>query len=283
MGPLSFALICYGISQGSVRWTSRETLIALIAGGLSLATFIAVELLRRNQPLLELHVFKSSSFSRRILAQWVMQFVMFGVIYMIPYYMQMEMGKSAFEAGLWTLPQALSAAIFMPLGGRLYDKIGVRPLIVLGLSLVTIGAFMLSKVTATDPITDFLIPRILFGAGMGMAFLSMNTFLLQSAPANLVSRVTVLTNSMQQVVTSLSVAIITTILFQVATPKQLMIEMNGKQMLGPLIPNPSAFQYTYLVLMWIALVGIVIGLTLKKVKLDSQKKGPEQPTAFTEM
>jgi EmrB/QacA subfamily drug resistance transporter len=283
LGPLSFALICYGISEGSVSWTSNQTLFGLIAGGLSLIMFVAVELLRRKQPLLELRVFKSPAFSRGILTQWIMQFVMFGVIYLIPYYMQMEMGKSALEAGLWTLPQALTAAIMMPIGGRLYDKIGVRPLIVLGLSLVAIGAFMLSKVTATDPISDFLVPRILFGAGMGMAFLSMNTFLLQSAPANLVSRVTSLTNSMQQVVTSLSVAVLTTILFQVEQPKQLMIEMGGKQVLGPQIPDPSAFHYTYLVLMWMAIIGIIIGLTLNKVKLDSNKKSAEQAPTYAEM
>jgi EmrB/QacA subfamily drug resistance transporter len=280
LGPLAFALLCYGISEGSASWTSTETLIGLIGGGAALISFIIVELLRRKQPLLELRVFKSFSFSRGILVQWLMQFVMFGVIFLIPFYMQTEMGKSAFEAGMWTLPQALTAALFMPLGGKLYDKIGVRPLVVIGLTWVAIGSFMLSNVTSTDPASAFLVPRILFGAGMGMAFLSMNTFLLQSAPAQLVSRVTSLTNSMQQVVTSLSVALITTILFHVAEPV-MDINKETKQVL--VHPAPAAFHDTYLILMWIAIAGIVIGFTLRRVRMDSPNNDSDKPAALAEL
>lgn len=277
-GPLAFASISYGISEGGTSWTSNETLIGLTVGVVSLALFIWIELTRKTQPLLELRVFASGAFTRGILVQWVLQFVMFGVIFLIPYYFQRMMGMSAFEAGIWTLPQALAAAVFMPLGGRLYDRIGLRPLVVVGLSLVATGAFLLSRITATDEAMAFLIPRILFGMGMGMSFLSLNTYLIQSAPQNLVSRVTSLTSATQQVVTSLSVAGLTTILVN-----RFDHHVEKKEL--PPLAFDHAFSDTYLVLVCIALAGIVLGLTLRKVK--KQPAAPnaegEAPVAVYEM
>ncbi len=88
----------------------------------------------------------------------------------VQYYLQRMMGLSALEAGLWTLPQAIASALFMPIGGRLYDKIGPRPLVI-GLSIVAGGAFLLSHITPQDDAMAFLIPRALLGMGMGMALI----------------------------------------------------------------------------------------------------------------
>ncbi len=94
------------------------------------------------------------------------------------------------------------------------------------------------------------------------------TIIVANGPRILTS----LTNSMQQVVTALSVAVLTTIFFQVETPNPLMITIGGKQVLGLQIPDPSAFHFMYLVLMWIALIMVVNGLMLNKVKLNRIKK-----------
>ncbi len=261
LGPIAFASISYGISEGGTSWTSTETITGITVGIVALVLFVIVELTRKEQPLLELRVFKSMSFTRGIFTQWTMQFVMFGVIFLVPFYMQRLMGMTAFEAGYWTLPQALAAGFLMPVGGRLYDKIGPRPLVITGLTFVAIGAFLISKVTPQDAASAFLIPRILFGAGMGMSFLSLNTFLMQSAPQNLVSRVTSLTSALQQVVTSLSVAGLTTILVNRTTAH---IDAGD----APQAAFPNAFQDVYLILMCIAIVGILLGATLTKIQKD---------------
>ncbi|RKP55064.1 DHA2 family efflux MFS transporter permease subunit [Cohnella endophytica] len=260
LGPLAFAGLSYGISEGGNSWTSTKTLIGLIGGAVALLLFVAVELTRKKEPLLELRVFKSSLFARGIVVQWVLQFVMFGIIFMIPYFMQRLMGMSAFHAGIWTLPQALAAGLFMPIGGRLYDKIGARPLVITGLTIVTVGAFLISRIDATDSAWAFLFPRVLLGMGMGMSFLPLNTYLIQSAPSNLVSRVTSLTSAAQQVVTSFAIAGLTTIIAN----RTLTHVTEG------LKPEPDAmahaFQDTYRILAVIAVVGLALGLTLRKLK-----------------
>ncbi|MFC5471786.1 DHA2 family efflux MFS transporter permease subunit [Cohnella suwonensis] len=271
LGPLAFAGLSYGISEGGESWTSTETIVGLSGGAVALVLFVIVELTRKKEPLLELRVFKSSLFSRGIVAQWVLQFVMFGVIFMIPYFMQRLMGMSAFHAGIWTLPQALAAAAFMPVGGRLYDRIGARPLVITGLTLVTVGAFLISRIDPGDSAWSFLFPRALLGMGMGLSFLPLNTYLIQSAPSDLVSRVTSLTSAAQQVVTSFAVAGLTTI---IANRTVHYVGQGNK-------PDPAmanAFQDTYLILAGIAVVGLALGLTLRRIKAK-QEKGAEHDAA----
>ncbi len=85
----------------------------------------------------------------------------------------------------------------MPLSGFLYDRIGARPLVVLGLALVAGATFLLARVSPTTSGTDLIVPLLMM--------MALNTHLIAAAPRALVSRVTFLTNALQQVVNSLSV------------------------------------------------------------------------------
>jgi MFS family permease len=113
-------------------------------------------------------------------------------------------------AGLST-PE-IAAAIFMPLGGALFDRIGARPLVVVGLALVAGAVAMLAQVGTATQGAVLIVPLALSGAGMGLMLMTLNTYLIQGSPRPLVSRVTALTNALQRVVTSLSIAGLATIL-----------------------------------------------------------------------
>lgn len=258
LGPLAFSGLSYGLSEGSTSWTSDKTIIGLVVGVLALAGFIYVELSRKQEPLLELRVFRSSLFTRGILVQWVLQFVMFGMIFSIPVFMQSLMHMSAFKAGIWTLPQALAAGLFMPIGGRLYDRIGARPLVLIGLTIVAVGAFLISRIDPSDNAWNFFLPRAMLGMGMGLSFLALNTHLIQSAPSNLVGRVTSLTSATQQVVTSFSVAGLTTI---IANRTAHYVSKGENQ-----IPDAMSkgFHDAYLFLAGLAVLGFLCALTLKR-------------------
>jgi EmrB/QacA subfamily drug resistance transporter len=275
LGPLAFASLTFGISEGGTSWTSGYTVGGIVVGIIALLAFIAVELRMKGQPLLELRVFQSSMFSRGVVTQWLMQFVMFGAIFLIPYYMQLSMGMSAFDAGLWTLPQALSAAVFMPIGGRLYDKIGLRPLIAVGLSAVTVGAILLTHITPADTAIDFLIPRILFGVGMGLSYISLNTYLMQTAPHHLISRVSSLTSAMQQVVSSLAIASLTS---------TVVMRMDHHIKSGDTLPVATvhSFHDAYWIIVCLAVGAVVLGLTLRKVIFDQTHPSSGEKTVMTE-
>src|SRR5207237_112659 len=117
----------------------------------------------------------------------------------------------------FTLPQALAAAVVMPLGGRLFDRIGARVPVIIGLVLVSISTWFLAQITATTTGEELRWVLAMRGAGMGLMMMPLSTYILNSAPRNLVSRVTSLTSALQNVVGSLAIAGLATILQNQAT------------------------------------------------------------------
>lgn len=125
---------------------------------------------------------------------------------LIPLYLQQIKGYTALETGLILLPQALASGVGMPLGGRLFDKIGARPLAFVGLGIISGALFILSSITAATGLGLIITALIMMGLGMGLSMMPLNTHVLNAAPRKLVGRVTPLTAAAQQVVVSFAVA-----------------------------------------------------------------------------
>ncbi|BBH18724.1 MFS transporter [Paenibacillus baekrokdamisoli] len=271
LAPIAFAGLSYGVSEGAVSWTASKTIIGITVGAAALILFIIAEL-RHKSPLLELRVFRSGGFTRGIIVQWISQIALFGTMFLVPLFLQQAKGYSAFDTGLIMLPQAIAAGVFMPIGGKLYDKIGARPLVLIGMLLVTAAAFILSTVDANSGLSTIMIPLALLGAGMGLSMMPLNTHLMQAAPRDLVSRVTSLTNAAQQVMTSFAVAGLATIL-----AKRMVIN-------NPTPEKPPTFEIwsmsfgdTFLVLTFIAVFGAILGLMLSKPARKAGEEETKQP------
>jgi EmrB/QacA subfamily drug resistance transporter len=212
LGPVAFASLSFGISESThAGWTGATTLGGIVLGLAALGLFIRREL-RFAHPLLELRVFRSRDFTLAILTQWIGFGALFGTFFLVPLFLQQVRGYGSFQTGLFTLPQALASALFMPLGGRLFDRIGARPPVLFGLALVVAAMWLMSGLSGITTGEDLRLPLILMGAGMGAMMMSLSTHILNSAPRDLVSRVTSLTNALQNVVSSLAIASFATVL-----------------------------------------------------------------------
>lgn len=269
LGPIAFASLSYGITQGAESWTSDKTLWGIIIGAVALIAFIIVEL-KSKLPLLELRVFRSVDFSFSIFVQWVLQFCLFGAIFLLPQFLQQARGYGAFDTGMTLFPQALASAIMMPIGGYLFDKIGVRWLVVVGLSLVSGAIFQYSHVDLTTEGQDLIIPLIMAGSGMGLMMMPLNSHLIKKAPHDLVSRVTSLTSAMQQVINSFAVATLVTILSSRVNSsiaaKNIPINSPADMQKAMLAVAPEAFGQTFHVMLIVAICGIFLGLFLRRDK-----------------
>ncbi|WP_129690945.1 MDR family MFS transporter [Gottfriedia acidiceleris] len=260
IAPIAFSMLAYGVSQSSTSWTSKGTLTGLIVGGVALLLFIFVEL-RLKQPLLELRVFKSSDFVRSILITWIMQIALFGSFLIVPLFLQTVKQYGAFETGLIMLPQALASALMMPIGGKMYDKVGARPMALVGLTIITSALFIFSKISVDSSNTFIMLTLAMMGAGMGLSMMPINTHVLQSAPRHLVSRVTPLTAAAQQVMVSFAVAGMAG--FLTSSTKDYMAKTTN-----PLNAMISAFGDTFLLAAGIALVGALLAIILRKPKVQ---------------
>ncbi len=280
LGPLAFAALSYGVSAGATSWTATNTIAGLAIGAVALLAFIVVELHASN-PLLELRVFRSVDFSLAIVAQWVGQVALFGSLFLVPLFLQQVRGFGAFDTGLALLPQAIAAAVFMPIGGLLFDRIGARPLVAVGLGLVAASTFLLSHVTVSTQASDLILPLALAGAGMGLMFMPLTTHIINAAPRALVTRVTSLTNALQQVISGFAIAGLSTILTARIT-SHVASAVGAARTARHSGPAPSSavlarlqhdlvtramalsFDDTFRVMVVAAVVGAVIGLALRR-------------------
>jgi EmrB/QacA subfamily drug resistance transporter len=259
LGPVAFVMLAYGVSEGGKSWTSTETLIGLNVGGVALLIFIFVEI-RQKQPLLELRVFGSSDFTRGIVISWVAQASLIGAIILIPLYLQTIKGYGALETGLMLLPQALASVVTMSISGKLFDKVGARPLALTGLTIITAAALMLSRISPDTSKTFIMTALGMIGGGMGMVMMPINTHVLSAAPRHLVSRVTPLTTAIQQVVASLAVAGLTGFLSSRMTVHLTVSQTN------PVHAAVSGYGDTFLLAAGVAAAGTVLATILRKPK-----------------
>lgn len=284
LAPLAFASLSYGVNQGTESWTSTETIVGISVGLIALITFIFVEL-GQKYPLLELRVFKSPHFGLGILVQWIGQFALFGVIFLLPQFLQEVRGFEPFETGKTLIPQAIASAIVMPIGGWLFDKIGARWLVVIGLGSVSAAIYQYSHVDLSTMSSDLIVPLAMAGAGVGLMMMPLNTYLFNMAPRHLVSRVTSLTNAFQQVINSLSVATLVTI---VTTKTESNIEglqeqaalenVSGNQVDPNVIQQAmgeaaaNGFADTFHIMMYVAIGGAILGLLLRRSNAPKELK-----------
>jgi MFS family permease len=214
-------------------------------------------------------VFKSSDFTRGILLQWIVQIALFGTLFLVPIFLQIAKGYTPFQTGLILLPQALMAGLFMPIGGKLFDRLGARPLVITGLLIVSTAGFILSQLSADTSLATIMVPLAMLGAGMGLCMMPINTHIMQSAPRELVGRVTSLTAAAQQVMTSFAIAGLSTLL------------ADRMKHFAATAPGPnvvySAYGNTFLVLAILSIFGAAVALLLRRPKQDTAAVASEKP------
>lgn len=282
LGPIAFASLSYGISETTVAgWTGAPTLIGIGVGLIALVAFIVREL-TTDYPLLELKVFRRRDFTLAIMAQWAAFAGLFGTMFLIPLFLQMVRGYGSFETGLYTLPQALVAAATMPIAGRLFDRFGARPTVTAGLALVAVAMGLLARVTAETTGADLRVPLGLWGAGMGLLMMPLGTHILNSAPRELVSRVTALTGALQNVVASLGVATFATLL-----QARIAVHLADRPIGQPPTPDvfaaiqAAAFGDVYRSALIMIALAFLLGLTLRRPAPASAPPASEPAAGWT--
>jgi len=165
-----FALV-WGLIHGNEEgWTSLGILGAFAIAGVLLGLFVAWEM-RTASPMLPMRFFRSRAFSAANGVSLLMSFGVFGSIFLLAQFFQIAQGYSPLEAGVRTLPWTLMPIFVAPVAGVLSDRIGGRPLLVVGMTMMAIGLAWVA--TIASPTTEYLlfVPGfILAGTGMSLFF-----------------------------------------------------------------------------------------------------------------
>ena len=210
---IGFGAILYAASiAADIGWTAPLTLTFFGIGAAGLIAFVLVELFIAKSPLLDIRLFGNRIFLNASLLGYVSTLALFGAEFLLPVYLQSLRGRSPLETGVILLPMAITSGILVIFSGRIYDRIGPRPLIVLGFAILMVNTWQLSQLKADTSIGWIIFLLSLRGIALGMTVqTTMVTALSVVSPRDL-PRGSSLSNATRQVMQSLGVAILATVL-----------------------------------------------------------------------
>jgi MFS family permease len=184
-----------------------------LAGIALFALLIMIEL-GRPDPLLRLRLFKDRMFRNGSLTMFTAFGVLFGVLFLLPLFLQQLRGLSAFDAGLTTFPQALGIILMTRVTSRLYPRIGPRRMLVAGLAGLSVTSALFLLVGLDTSL--WWIRGIMFMRGVSMSFalIASQTATFSSIKSEDTGRASSLFNTNRQVAASVGVAVLATVLTQ---------------------------------------------------------------------
>jgi EmrB/QacA subfamily drug resistance transporter len=212
LGIPAVVAIVYGLSQPSTYgWGSQQTLLPLVGGVLLLVVFCLYEL-RQRTPLIEIRVFRDAAFTAAMSLNFFIGVALFGAVVLVPLFLQQVQGYGALDSGAVLAAQGLAAAVAMPIGGALTDRIGARQVVPFGLALLTLCSVWMATLAPDTPRWEVAMMVAGRGLGIGLSMMpSMSSAYVTLAP-HLIARATSVSNTVQRVASALAVAIVATIL-----------------------------------------------------------------------
>ena len=205
-------LLVLGLQQSSVwGWGSATTWICIAAGLAILAAFVLYEL-RVENPLLRLEVFRDRAFSVDNVILFLLMIPFVPLFFFASMYAQISLGESASETGLYLLIFFAGFATASQWGGRILDKVGARPSVVLGCAVAAVGFYLWGESLTDLSVSDQWIYIVIAGAGVGLVLSPANTDALNRVPASRYGEATGITQTVRNFGSSIGLAILGTVL-----------------------------------------------------------------------
>jgi EmrB/QacA subfamily drug resistance transporter len=168
----SLMLAVYAIVNGNEQgWTSAQTLGVLAGAVALLGVFLVIET-HVSSPLMPLRLFKLRNLATANVVGVFWAAAMFAWFFMTALYLQLVLGFSPLQVGLTFLPANLiMGALSIGLSAKLVMRFGIKPPLVTGLLLASVGLALLARAPVDgNVLVDVLPSMILLGLGAGMAF-----------------------------------------------------------------------------------------------------------------
>ena len=176
-----FALTFALIEANAHGWTDPLIVGLFVGAAAALALFVRLEQ-RQRVPMLDLSLFRNSTFAGANVVALLVTLAMFGVFFFMSIYMQNVLGYSAVETGAAFLPMTVLIILVAPAAGRFSDHVGSRWLMTAGMSLLAIALFLFSRLGLDSGFWDILPGLIVGGLGMATVMTPMTAAAIGSVP-----------------------------------------------------------------------------------------------------
>ncbi|TVT21057.1 MFS transporter [Amycolatopsis acidiphila] len=206
------AAVVYGfIRAASDGWGDGITLISLAVGIFLLLAFFAIEV-RTDQPLLPLRLLADRNRAAAYANFFLGPMAGMSMFFFLSQYLQEVHGYGALGTGFAFLPMALLVFGTSRLIPRLLPRFGPKPVALIGTALMTSGLALLTQLSSDSGYFPLLlVPMVLMGLGMGLAFSPLNVIIMATVPARDAGAAGGVLQTMQQIGATLGLAILVTV------------------------------------------------------------------------
>jgi EmrB/QacA subfamily drug resistance transporter len=209
-GGMGLAVL--GLQQSSVwGWGSATTWLCIAAGIALLAGFVIYEL-RAASPLLRIRIFQNRAFAVDNIILFLLMIPFVPLFFFASMYAQISLGESASETGLYLLIFFAGFAVASQYGGKMLDKVGARPSVVLGCAVAAVGFYLWGNSLTELSVNDQWYYIVIAGAGVGLVLSPANTDALNRVPASRYGEATGITQTVRNFGSSLGLAVLGSIL-----------------------------------------------------------------------
>ena len=209
---IGFGSLLYGFSEaGNKGWGSTEIVTMFIVGTVFIIFFILREL-RMKAPMLSLEVLKYPTYTLTTIINMIVMMSLYGGMILLPLYLQNLRGFSALDSGLLLLPGALVMGALGPVAGKLLDTIGIKPLAIFGIGIMTYATWELSKLNMDTTYLHIMWIYIVRSFGMAFVMMPIMTAGMNALPPRLISHGNAFVNTMRQLAGSIGTAILVTVM-----------------------------------------------------------------------
>ncbi len=178
----ALALVWSLLRGNSAGWTSTEVVGALLIGVAVSLAFVAWEL-RAAAPMIPMRLFASRPFAAGLAASALFYAAMYGVLFLLPQFLQTSLGFGPAGAGLRLLPWTSTLFVTAPIAGAVVGRFGERRLVVTGVLLQAIGFGWIAAMASPGMSYAALVaPLVLAGVGVSMAMPAVQNAILGSVP-----------------------------------------------------------------------------------------------------
>jgi EmrB/QacA subfamily drug resistance transporter len=259
--------LVYSITQAATDgWLAGRTVAFFAASIVLLLGFVAWEI-RHPEPLMRFGILRTKTVTGANVAGFILGTATFSLFLMLTLYMQQVLGYSPMKTGVAYLAVAGTAIFTSAIAAQLVTRIGVKPVLVVGMTSLTAGLVYFTQVSVGGSYLADLLPGfLLIAVGLGFSFVPISIAALagiQPAEAGLASG---LINTSQQIGGALGIAALSTI----ATSRTEDAIAGGSTQAAALV---SGFHGAFLAGVILAAIGIVAALTL--IRRDELEQGAE--------
>ena len=207
LSTIGIVAFVYGLIEAPDNgWGATTTLGAFAIGVVVLGAFVLWEL-RRDEPMLDVRLFRDRAFGTGTAGMVLIFLSMYGVMFLLSQYLQLVNGYSPFGAAVRLLPTSPVMIMVAPLTPRLSARFGANRIVALGLALDALGLYLLRTIHPGTPYWWFILPMMVATAGFGLTMSPLTAAIMSAVPTRRAGSGSAMNDASRELGAALGVAV----------------------------------------------------------------------------